>query len=135
LEHELERFEVEIRNKAKGVFLNESSGRIVLGSRSPAKKNGEDDHLAVELNGGSIDQVHRKVDGREVWHHTGESLQAELESALANATDSVDGNEFRALNTYIVSVKRIKLLSSVLALPCLRLHGSILETLRKRREC
>jgi hypothetical protein len=78
---------------------------------------GRDDHLTVVMNGDRIDQAHRKVDGSEVWHHTGESLQAHLDSLLANATESVDGSEFRAPNTYIVSIKRAKLLFSVVTLP------------------
>ena len=57
LEHEPERFEVEIRNKGKGIFMDASPGRIVLGPRSSARKKGEDDHLTVVLNGDSIDQV------------------------------------------------------------------------------
>jgi hypothetical protein len=117
LEEEPERFEVEIRNKEKGIFLDASPGRIVLGPRTSAKKKGEDDHLTVVLNGDSIDQVHRKADGTEVWHHTGESLQAQLDSMLANATESLDGSEFRAPNTYIVSVRRATILFSVLTLP------------------
>jgi hypothetical protein len=69
------------------------------------------------MNGDRIDQAHRKVDGREVWQHTGESLQAHLDSVLANATESVDRSEFRAPNTYIISVKRVKLLFLIVTLP------------------
>jgi hypothetical protein len=116
LNQEPRKFKLEILNKEKGLFLDASPGRIVLGPRSSPKKKGEDDHITVVLNGDSINQVHRKVDGREVWHHTGESLQAELDSVLANATESVNVNEFRTPKIYIVSVKRIKLLFSVLTL-------------------
>lgn len=81
------------------------------------KKIGKDDHITVVMNGDGIDQVHRKVDGSEVWHHTGESLQAELDCLLANATESLDGTEFKGPNTYIVSIRRAKLLFSVVTLP------------------
>jgi len=108
---------MEIRNKEKGVFLNFSPDRIVLGPRSTAKKSGEDDHLTVVMNGDRVDQAHRKVDGKEVWHHTGEALQAQLDSLLANATETVNCNEFQGPNTYIVSVKRVKLLFSIVTLP------------------
>jgi len=117
LEDELERFEVEIRNKGRGAFVDVSPNRIVLGPRNSVKKIGRDDHLTVVMNGDRIDQAHRKVDGNEVWHHTGESFQANLDSVFANATELVDGSEFRAPNTYIVSVKRVKLLFSIVTLP------------------
>ena len=117
MEDEPERFEVEIRNREKGVFVDVSPDRIVLGPRTSVKKMGKDDHLTVVMKGDSIDQAHRKVDGSEVWRHTGESLQAHLDSLLANATEAVDGSEFRTPNTYIVSVKRCKLLFSVVTLP------------------
>lgn len=80
-------------------------------------KTGQDDHLTVVLNGNQIDQAHRKVDGREVWHHTGEHLQAELDTLLANATTVVDPNEFKRPNTYIVSARRAKVLFSLVTLP------------------
>ena len=108
---------MEIRNKEKGVFVDFSPNRVVLGPRSSVKKMGEDDHVTVVMNGDRIDQAHRKVDGREVWHHTGEALQAHLDSLLANATEPADGSEFDAPDTYIISVKRAKLLFSVVTLP------------------
>lgn len=114
---ETERFKVEIRNKEKGLFVDFSPDRIVLGPRESAKKIGKDDHLTVVMNGDRIDQAHRKVDGSEVWRHAGESLQAHLDSLLANATESVDESEFRAPNTLVVSVKRAQLLFSVGTLP------------------
>ncbi|MGD0638608.1 MAG: hypothetical protein ABSA72_11285 [Nitrososphaerales archaeon] len=117
MEPEPERFEVEIRSKEKGLFVDVSPDRIVLGPRGSIKKAGDDDHVTVVMNGDRIDQAHRKVDGREVWHHTGEALEAHLDSLLANATETVDGSEFVAPNTYIVSVKRAKLLFSVVTLP------------------
>lgn len=117
MEDEPRRFEVEIRNKEKGVFLDVSPDRIVLGPRRSVKKMGRNDHPTVVMNGDRIDQAHRKIDGSEVWHHTGESLEAHLDSVLANATESVDVSEFREPNTFIVSVNRAKLLFLVVTLP------------------
>ncbi len=114
---EPDRFGVMIRNKEKGVFVDVSPDRIVLGPRNSDKKIGEDDHVTVVMNGDRIDQAHRKVDGREVWHLTGEALQAHLDSLLANATEPVDGSEFVAPDTYIISIRRAKLLFSVVTLP------------------
>jgi hypothetical protein len=107
--------ELETKRPRSGEACNHH--RIVLGSRSSAKKIGRDDHLTVVMKGERINQTHRKVDGTEVWRHTGEFLQAQLDSLLANATEAMDGKEFRAPNTYIVSVKRVKLLFSILTLP------------------
>jgi hypothetical protein len=112
-----ETFEMEIRTGDKGLFVDFKPQLVVLGSRSSVLKKGTDDHVTVVMSGDRIDQAHRKADGIELWHHTGEHLQAELDSLIANATTIVDPREFKQPNTFVVSAKRVKLMFSVATLP------------------
>ncbi len=110
-------FEMEIRTGDKGLFVDFKPQLVVLGPRSSNLKAGADDHVTVVMNGDRIDQAHRKVDGIELWHRSGEHLQAELDSLLANATTIVDPREFNQPNTFIVSASRVRLMFSVATLP------------------
>jgi hypothetical protein len=112
-----ETFEMEIRTGDKGLFVDFKPQLIVLGPRSSDFKTGKDDHVTVVMSGDRIDQAHRKADGVELWHHTGEHLEAELDSPVANATTVVDPREFSQPNTFVVSARRMKLLFSVATLP------------------
>jgi hypothetical protein len=117
MEEEPQTFEMEIRSGDKGVFVDFKPRLVVLGSRNSDLKNGTDDHVTVVMNGDHIDQAHRKADGVELWRHTGEHLQAELDSLIANATTIVDTREFNQPETFVVSARRVKLMFSVASLP------------------
>jgi hypothetical protein len=117
VEEDPQEFEMEIRTGEKGLFVDFKPELVVLGPRSSDLKAGSDDHLTVVMNGGRIDQAHRRSDGVELWRHTGEHLQAELDSLIANATTVVDPREFSQPNAFVVSVRRVKLMFSVASLP------------------
>jgi hypothetical protein len=117
MEKDLETFEMEIRTGDKGLFVDFKPHLVVLGPRSSDLKTGTDDHVTVVMSGDRIDQAHRKADGIELWHHTGEHLQAELDSLIANASTVVDPREFNQPDTFVVSAKRVKLMFTVASLP------------------
>jgi hypothetical protein len=119
MEKDPETFEMKIRTGDKGLFVDFKPQLIVLGPRSSDFKTGKDDHVTVVMSGDRIDQAHRKADGVELWRHTGEHLQAELDSLIANATTVVDPREFNQPNTFVVSARRMKLMLSVASLPLL----------------
>lgn len=117
MEKDPETFELEVRTADKGMFVDFKPQLVVLGPRRSDFKAGRDDHVTVVMSGDRIDQVHRKADGVELWRHTGEQLQAEVDSLIANATTVVDPREFSKPNTFAVSARRARVVFSVATLP------------------
>ena len=104
-----------LRTGSKAYYLEGRPKGLVAGTRV----RGRDDHLTLGSDEAGFSQVHRKINGREDWRLTPESLQAEVDSFLANKTSAFDANSI-APDSWAVSLGRatvgISLLSGLLSL-------------------
>jgi hypothetical protein len=124
-------FDLTFTGGQKSYFLTGGPRGVVAGLRVP----GKDDHLTVGTDGDEIMQVHRKINGREDWRLTSESLQAEADSFLANNTVLIEPSSISP-DSYIVSLDRVNIifsaLQSILSIP-LPLLIRLISTRRFRR--
>lgn len=101
----------------KSYFVSGSPKGFVIGPKVP----GKDDHLTIGNDGDELAQVHRTVNGREDWRVTPESLQAEVDSFLANNTAPIEPSTLNASATYVISLDRVNVafsaLQSVISIP------------------
>jgi hypothetical protein len=109
-------FEMTFNAGNKSYFMSGSPKGMIAGPKIP----GKNDHLTVGSEGDEIIQIHRTINDREDWRLTNESLQAEVDSFLANNTSTLDATSIHE-DSYLVSLDRLNLaftiFQSILSIP------------------
>lgn len=105
-------FEILSPDGDKGLFIAAASSGFVAGPLSGPWTN---DRITVGLQPeGNLKLVHRSIGASELWRHDPVSLQAEVESFLANNISEVDWKELSGPQTYLFSVYRRGILLSAI---------------------
>ncbi len=103
----VETFYLQITVGKKRYFVQQTRKGWVLGPQ--IRHN--DDHITVGLRDEGDEkelvQVHRKVNGVEVWRHTQDSMTKELQGFWDTNTEVIDPITLREPKTYIVSLHRV----------------------------
>jgi len=100
-------YKFRISNGDRGFFLNGSPKGLIIGPLSDEMKSGLDDHLTVGIDEREeFDQIHRKIDGKEIWRLTPESLGAEFHRFWASNSESLNPTHLDQPNSYIISWNR-----------------------------
>jgi len=86
-----------------------------MGPCNKESKESLDDHLTIgSSQEGQFIQIHRKLDGREVWRHTPNSIELELRRFLDSHIESIDTNLPTQPSVYVVSMWRLNVAFSLL---------------------
>lgn len=113
LEHK--RFEVRNQNGEEGFFLAEASSGFVTGPLSGSWSN---DRVTVGLEeNGDLRMVHGSIGPAEVWRHTPQTLEAEVDSFLANNLSRIAWADLSGPQTYLLSIYRRGAVASALFAP------------------
>jgi hypothetical protein len=103
---EVEKYRVELKTAESEYFLDGGPRGMILGRKS----HGTDDHVVVGLDDDGFSQAHRKVNGREDWRLTRESIQAEADSLAASHVKTIPDSTLTQPETYIISIRRANVL-------------------------